>query len=326
MKATATRAEGAATITAEERLSLLEQILEERDLSDKAEKVAVDRLSRSDEGIAQLERRTQMLQTLYLAGLKATRPADWVISADKAGVATAMLMGPGAARVADVYGIQVTNIRPMEGERFRPEHEPLPHGNHYVLRAWCDARSKVTEREIHGLQAARRSDEEFTGRSVTAEGALTTNPSEKAAANPTDLESAVYTLLQTKAVRVLASMTRVPVGDLERAWVGTPHKVSDCRKGHGFGTGNDRRTVKVAEEDVPAEVVKLKAEVTRITGGDVSMMKKVTKEITSGPNFAGFDSLDRLSKPFQVEQAWKHLKAHPLFGPSSASSEAGQEG
>lgn len=323
---TATRAEGATITATEERLSLLEQMLEEQDLSRQAEqRVHIDRLSISDSGVAQLERRTQMLEALYIAGLRATRPEDWVLTSDKQGTVTGMLTGPGADRVADIYGIQITGIRPLDGGKFRPEREPLAHG-HYVLRAWCDAESTVTKRQLFALQAARRSDEEFTGRGVTAEGGLTTASADKVSANPTDLEAAVYTLLKTKAVRVLASMTRVPQSDLERAWKDSPKKVSACRKGHGFGTGNDRRISQVAEADVPAEVAKLKAELTRITGGDVSMAKKITKEITANGSFAGFDSLDRIAKPFQVDQAWNGLKKHPLYAPPAAAREAGQEG
>lgn len=309
------------------RTATLDEILQETELAEKAERALLDSLAKNPNGAAIFDQRTKLIESCYLSAIRRTRPQDWVITKDRQENVTAMLCASGAALVAEVYGIEVENMRPLEKGNFKPERAQLPNGQ-FELRGWCDAYSRVNGRKVYSLSGARRSDEDFTGRSVDGKGNLTVKSDERAGANPSDLASATYTLLLTKAVRVLCSMTRVPVSDLEKAWDGTGKKVEQCRAGHGFGSSSGRAASAVAEGDVAAEVAKLKVEVLRMAGGDSSAVKKITKEITSGPNFAGFDTLDRVTKGFQVTQAWTNLKKHPLYGPpaNGASREPGEDG
>lgn len=304
---------------------LLEEVLEETRQTDRAERSFVEQLSAMADYAQIFERRTQLLETCYLVAIGRTRPEDWIVSKDPQGNVTAMLAASGAQLVAEVYQVKLSNVRPRDDRGlFDPARTEIAPGV-YSFRGSCDAWSRINGRE-QMVEMTRRSDEDFTGRTVNADGGLTTSRNERVGADEGDLRSSVLTGLLTKAVRVLCGMTRVPPTDLAKAWKGTEKKVEQCRKGHGFGSSADRSASAVTPEQIKAEVEKLRAEVTRCAGGDVGAGKKLVKEITAGPNFAGFDSLDRLTKDFQVTQAWVNLKKHPLFAPAKTDREPGAEG
>lgn len=315
-----------ATGSAEPPSRLLDEILEETRQTDRAERSFVEKLSAMAEAEEIFERRTKLIETCYLVAINRTRPQDWILFRDPQGNVHAMLAASGAQLVAEVYGIKLSNVRPRDDQGlFDPERVVYSPGV-FGLRGACDAWSRINGRE-QMIEMTRRSDEDFTGRTVDAEGQFTHDKDKRIGAFEGDLRSAVLTGLLTKAVRVLCGMTRVPTSDLERAWGTSGKKVDQCRKGHGFGTSADRNAGAVTTEDVKTEVEKLKVEVTRCTGGDLGAAKKLIKEITSGPNFAGFDSLDRVTKDFQVKQAWTNLKKHALYAPPKAAErEPGAEG
>ncbi len=270
------------------------------------------------------ERRTLLLESAHRVAIRRTRPEDWVLFKDRSGAETAMLTASGADLVADVFGIQIANIRPLDTRGvFSPEKEPNPgKPGTYTLRAWCDARSSMTGREVLSLEASRRSDEDFTGRSVDADGALVTRG---VGALESDLRAAVQTLLRTKAVRVLCGMTRVPVSDLAAAWKDTPKDVSKCRRGSGYGSGQQRTAETVAEEGVPAKAEALWKRILQAVGGDIDAAGQVLREITAYPAgensktgkkwnaFAGVKSYSELTTSRYVENAERKLKEHPLF-------------
>jgi hypothetical protein len=116
-------------------------------------------------------------------------------------------------------------------------------------------------------------------------------------------------------------MSRIPKAQLAKAWEGTGKNVEDCAKGHGYGTGSERGAKGVADADVPEQREKLRKEILSAVGGDNSAAKDLLREITSNPekNFKGFDSVDRLTKGWQVEQAFRKLRAHPTFGEAAGS-------
>lgn len=297
----------------------------ELDLTARAEKSFIDRISSMENAAVVFKRRTELIETCYLIAIRRTRPADWVLFKTADESVNAMLTASGAELVAEVYGVQIEGLRPLNAQGiFAPERIDYPSGA-YALRGTCDAWSGINGRRIFNLEAVRRSDEDFTGRSVDVDGRLTHDKAKRAGALDSDLRSSVLTLLRTKAVRVLCGMTRVPTSDLEAAWKDSTKKLEQCRKGHGFGTADGRRASTVTEEGVPAEVEKLKAEVLRLVGGDTSAQAKLVKEITSSATFKGFDTLDRITKPFQVDQAWANLKKHPIFGNGKAQKPAERE-
>ena len=309
-----------------EQERLLEEVLEETRQTDRAERSFVEQLSAMADYAQIFERRTQLLETCYLVAIGRTRPEDWIVSKDPQGDTTATLAASGAQLVAEVYQVKLSNVRPKDDRGlFDPARTEIAAGV-YSFRGSCDAWSRINGRE-QMVEMTRRSDEDFTGRTVDADGGLTNDRQKRIGADEGDLRSSVLTGLLTKAVRVLCGMTRVPPGDLAKAWKGTEKKVEQCRKGHGFGTSAARNASDVTPEEIKASVEKLKLEVTRCAGGDIGAAKKLIKEITSSPTFAGFDSLDRITKDFQVPQAWANLKKHPLYAPpKTAEREPGAEG
>jgi hypothetical protein len=311
---------------AEPSSRLLDEILEESRQTERAERSFVEKLSAMAEAEEIFERRTRLIETCYLVAINRTRPEDWILFKDPQGNVHAMLAASGAQLVAEVYGIKLSNVRPRDDQGlFDPERVVYSPGI-FGFRGACDAWSRINGRE-QMIEMTRRSDEDFTGRTVDEAGRFTHDKDKKVGAFEGDLRSSVLTGLLTKSVRVLCGMTRVPISDLERAWGTSGKKTERCRKGHGFGSSADRNAGAVTSDDIKTEVEKLKAEVTRCVGGDLGAAKKLVREITSGPNFAGFDSLDRITKDFQVTQAWTNLKKHPLYAPPKAAErEPGSEG
>lgn len=289
----------------------------------------IDRLGREDDPIKKFKMRSALMEALYTAAIARTRPQDWILSKDHLGTVTAMIASSGARLIAEIYEIELTNLRPLdELGMFAPILTEVGRGA-FSLRGACDATSKANGR-TQPIETERRSDEDFTGRTVDGEGSLSFNREKKVGSWEGDVRASVLTGLETKAVRTLCSMSRVPPEELSRAWEGTGKSVDGCRKGQGFGTSNDRGAQALSDPEVKAEIEKLRAEVLRTVGGDKEAGKQMVREITTGPNFAGFDSLDRLTKTFQVQQAWKHLKAHAKYiaanAPKPEPREAGQEG
>ena len=289
-------------------------------MTQQAELVAkslMERLASIPDGAQIFKRRAEMIEACYTAALRRTRPQDWVLFKDQSGSVNAMLTASGAPLVAELYGIVIQAVRPVDDRgMFAPERIDYENGA-YAYRGACDCWSRFNGRSLQGLEAARRSDEDFTGRSVDADGHLVKGRRpEDGEALDSDLRSAVLTALQTKAVRVLAGMTRVPVAELAAAWKGTDKKTEDCRKGSGFGSSSERGAEGVTDSDVRAEAKKLGDEIMRRVGGDQVAAKQLLVELTENPkkDFRGFDSIARMTKAWQIEEAWKRLRAHKVFG------------
>ena len=298
---------------------------EEVALAHRAEDNFLRRFEQNMEAAAELfQRRAQLLETAHLTAIRRTRPEDWVLSRDKQGNETAMLTASGAELVADVYGIVIRNIRPLDHrgvfdpERVQVEGKP----GVYTLRAWCDAESKITGRYVESLEASRRSDEDFTGRSVDSSGGLTFRG---VGALDSDLRAAVQTLLRTKAVRVLCGMTRVPMTDLKRAWEGTEKRVDSCRKGSGYGGAVERTAQAVADDGLAPKVEAFWKDLLKRTGGDDAAAHDLLREITSYPAgtskdgkpykaFGGVDSWQKITQERGLASAKRKLSEHPVFG------------
>lgn len=314
------------------------ELVEETALARRVEDNFLRRFEQNMEKAAELfERRTQLLETAHLIAIRRTRPEDWVLSRDKQGNETAMLTASGADLVADVYGIRIRNIRPLDARGvFDPERVPVDgRPGVYTLRAWCDAESGITGRYVESLEASRRSDEDFTGRSVDASGGLVFRGQ---GALDSDLRAAVQTLLRTKAVRVLCGMTRVPLSDLSRAWKDTGKSASACRKGSGYGSSQERTAGGVAEEGIAAKAEAFWKEILRRTGGDTEAAAQVLRECTAYPAgknkstgkeyraFSGVDSWQKITTERSLESAKRKLSEHGLFGDDSAQFEGREPG
>ena len=171
---------------------------------------------------------------------------------------------------------------------------------------WADGFCAITGQVVEGVYYAVRSSDEFVGRGTAQ-----------------DLKSACRTGLDAKIVRVLLGVRKVPVDRLKEFGL----SYDKMHKGKGYGTSAARRASKVTEEGVDEARNKLRDEILRCTGGDKGDARSVLKEITSSPKtdtnkgFAGFDTVDRLTKKWQVDNAMEKLKKHPIFAPAKEEKE-----
>jgi hypothetical protein len=289
-----------------------EEIEREEALAVRAEKSLLQRLENLENAEQIIQKRTELIEALRISALRRTRPQDWVLSKDKQGNETGMLTASGAQLVAEVYGVRVHNVRPLgQHQEFQPEKIEMPNGV-FIIRAWCDAVSEVNGRWAYGLEASRRSDEDFTGRSVDESGVFKFSTGK---AYEQDLRSAVFTLMLTKAVRILCGMTRVPPAELTLAWKGTAKSVAECRRGHGYGSSQERTAGSVAEGGVKEKAVELGNEILRRVGGDTDAASSLLLEITQNKEGKfGKKSIAEFTKLEQVEWATNKLKKHAMFG------------
>jgi hypothetical protein len=285
-----------------------EQVLtQEVALYERSQRDLITTLQGQEQAIEIVKRRGELLDTAYYVGLKRTRPTDWVVSRTPDGKEIATLCASGAHAIAPVYGIRIQDVRPQNnlGE-FLPREEKAPNGAR-VLRAWCDAFCGMTGGHVEALEASRRSDEDFTGRSVDEKGNIVRRDGVQAL--DSDLRAAVWTLLFTKAVRVLAGMSKVPVAHLAKAWDDTDKTVADIPKGHGYGSSTERKAEDASDEDVASMREALTKRMLSFTGGDSSEASALLVTLTSNPdkNFKGFSSVGRLTKKWQFDRCNEKL-------------------
>lgn len=302
---------------AAERRSLIDEAIEETRLRQSM----LDALATHVEGMNILRQRIELFDYLRGVALKRTSPADWILNAEGKNQ-VALLRASGAAKMRDVYGIRVFGVRPTDaGGNFRPEEAPVANGA-TLFRAWGDAESTVTGIRVQNITAQRRTDETFAGRLVDANDSFVKLAKDSVGVNKADLTSAVYTLLLTKAVRVIAGMSRVPVEEIASAWKGTEKKTENIQLGHGGGSSADRQASNVTPEEVKAQAAELGNEILRRVGGEKGAAGDLLRELTANKDkgFAGFDSTAKLTQGWQIEAAWRNLKAHKTFGDNTEAA------
>jgi hypothetical protein len=269
---------------------------------------------KKDQALAILEAREQILTNLFKAAIRRTEPQDWVLFKNKAGQEVAMLGNPGAARVAALYGIKVFNLRGPDGEKVAQPVMVQETDKSKTAVIIGDAICAFTGMSIEGLRAARNSKEQFTGRPREGSGSV------GEACSDQDLRTAAYSLLFSKAVRVLTGTNKVSIETLKANGVA----VEKCTKGSGYGSASERGAATVADADVPAKAEELRKALLKATGGDAGAAKDLLLEITAKPDgsFKGFDSVARMTKSWQVENAADRLKKHPVFGEKESGAAA----
>jgi len=206
---------------------------------------------RKGEATEIIEARIRVLETARMASIRATHPEDWLLfkaKDEQGGQVVGYLQDSGCERVRDIFGISIENVSV-------PEKIPGadPGVFHYLVRG--DGRCSLTTQLIEGIEGGRSSTEDFCKDKTGA--ALELAVRKAARAN-----------LDGQIVRELAGLAGVPIAELEAAWTGTHKKVERCRRGRGFGSGDERLgAVRQGEPDVtpptcphcrPAHSVKLK--------------------------------------------------------------------
>lgn len=312
---------------------ILQQILasvREAAITEEQPQSVLDQLQQLDDPEAIIRRRAGIIRTARAAAIAETDPADWTLTRNDAGAELGMVGTAGAAKMAPILGIKVMNVRPRKPDGTIDWQEIKHPNGAFSYRLTFDAYWNLTDTLIEGLEAERRSDEDFTGRGVDANGNIVTRKAEKAGALPQDLRSSVSALCRTKAVRVLAGMARVPKAELEAAWraSGQQKSAEQCQKGHGYGGSDGRRA---QQQDVPDDVksgaAALWRDILGAVGGDTDHAKRILKEVTSAPAtkdrkaFDGFDDFARIAQGWQLERAREKWARHPMRGQSEPGSE-----
>jgi len=276
-----------------------------------ARKTATEQLNDPEAFAKFLKAREERLQILRNVAIKSTHGNDWTLYKDKEGHIVGVPRDSGLVHIRQWLGISLFNYRPVDDRGApTPRHykDERPDGSVVdVVELMADGFCNLTGQPVYAVLHAIRSDDEFIGRE-RKEGA---GPMGEFVSLQ-DMRASCRTSLDAKITRLLSGLRKVPAEILTANGI----KLDQCHRGRGFGTSSERGASRVAEEGIPEQVAKLKEELLRVTGGDAAAVKDLTKEITKSPDgkFGGFDSVDRLTKGWQVENAWKALKAHPQFG------------
>jgi hypothetical protein len=292
--------------------ALPEEIEREEALAEQARSQSVAQLALQDPLAVKryLEKLEEGLAILRQVAIKSTTPFDWTKYKDKDGNVICVLRDQGAANIRKWLGISIFAHRgdPIDpkvpGPKVSSEKQDQG-GVVTVVEMWADAFCARTGERIEGVYSAIRSDQKFRGRETLQ-----------------DDKASVRTYLDSKITRILSGLRKVPESVLVEAGIETAKSYA----GSGFGSSAERGSSRVQEAGVKEGLEELKVEVLRRVGGVVAAVRQITVDITKSPDgkFKGFDSLDRLTKPWQVEAAWKALRKHPTFG-DSAQGDNGHE-
>ncbi len=266
--------------------------------------------------LAKFEAAAQLQKVLLPASVKATRPEDWIDQGGKA-----YLQATGVERLAPMWGLVFG--------KYTVEKEVHEDGEYsYVVRGpIMSRRTGVIYGEIVGGRSS--SDpffDEFDEKRPEGWNDLSVGEKEswkrahRIPPDPLDVRKAAVTNWTTRGASMLMGMRGLTTTFVQAT--GEFAEVAKVAFGSG-GKGGD-----TAPADIKAARTQLANDVMAAVGGDVANAKQLSKDITAGKNFAGFDSVERLNQAWQVENARKKLDAHPVFGKSAkkAQREPGEEG
>jgi hypothetical protein len=268
-----------------------------------------------------LEKLEEGLAILRQVAIKSTTPYDWTRFKDKEGNVICILRDQGAANIRKWLGISIFAHRgdPLDAKVPGPKvsvEKQDGGGTVTVVEMWADAFCARTGERIEGVYSAVRSDQKFRGRETLQ-----------------DDKASVRTYLDSKVTRILSGLRKVPESVLVEAGIDTKKSYA----GSGYGSSAERQAGALTSDEVKTSAAKLRDEILRRVGGDSSAAKQLCRDITkgdkadsSGKVFPGWDTVERLTKDWQVENAWKKLKVHSTFGdqhvPPAGDREPGSEG
>lgn len=265
---------------------------------------------------ARLVAREKVLAKLREVAIKSSHGYDWTLYKDRDGRVVGVPRDSAAVQMRKWLGISIFNYRPLVDGVPTPkistetvedrDKEGAVTGAHEatIAEMWADGLCALTGEPIEGIYYAVRSDKPFTG-----SGTLQ------------DLKAACRTGLDAKVTRILSGLRKVPAEVLTKLGV----DVTKSHGGMGYGTSSDRQAGKVAEDGVAEKAKALGDEILRRVGGDVTAARQLLVEVSSwkdkdGKVVKGFDSVSRFGKAFQIENAWKALRAHATFGDAKAGA------
>jgi hypothetical protein len=170
-----------------------------------------------------IDARVQVVKTLRVESIRLTSPPDWVAHKapdEHGGQIICYMQDCGGDRVRDLWGIEIFDVSTPEKVVGND-----PGTFHYLITG--SGRCKLTRQILERVEGGRSSTDDFC-RGVTGT-ALELLVRKAARAN-----------LDGNITRELAGMKSVPIEDIAAAWVGTPKRIEDIRRGRGFGTAEER--------------------------------------------------------------------------------------
>lgn len=265
--------------------------------------------------LAKFEAAAQLQKVLLPASIKATRPEDWIDEGGKA-----YLQSTGVERLAPMWGLVFG--------KYTVEKEVHDDGEYsYIVRGpIMSRRTGVIYGEVIGGRSS--SDpffDEFDERRPEGWNDLTPDQkrewrrAHRIPPDPLEVRKAAVTNWTTRGASMLMGMRGLTVAFVqEQGQFGEVARVS-------FGSGG--KGGETAPADIKAARTALANAILTAVGGDVAAAKKLSKEITAGKNFAGFDTVERLNQVWQIENAQKKLDSHPFYGKAAkpAMREPGEE-
>ncbi len=298
--------------------SVAEEVELSRELM-RAESSLIDRIWTMDNAAELMERRAMLIEQTHISAVRATNPADWILSRDKQNVTTAMLRASGSTTVGTYYGIRFTEfyvmgnagkLEPVGTAGFEPsetrdeESDPVE----VEFSVWFDAESFVTGRKVRSVKFSRSSSEDFIGRGVQ-------DATSKLVARA-DLSKSCMTGAYTKACRILGNMTRLDASFLEKCWENTGKTLAGCSRGSGFGSAGARGAARLTDADVGTLQAELRDSLLALCDNDKKAAQTLLADITEY-NGRHCENVEQITNPGRFFHTWKRLGAHSGFGKSA---------
>ena len=177
--------------------------------------------ARQGEGLAIIEARAKILETLRKAAIRATSPEDWLLFKDRKGAVIGYLQDCGCDRVRDLYGIEIQDVG-------RPEKVSGEDGQSFTYLIEGGGYCGITHQTVQSIEGGRSSNDDFVRDKHGVELELA-------------VRKAARANLDGNITRELAGLKSVPLQELQEAWKDSNKDPSNCRLGRGFGSGAERQ-------------------------------------------------------------------------------------
>lgn len=201
------------------------ELVTEQSLAHPAVPTTINQLAASDKGVAIIEQRIQIFNTLRVASIQLTFPNDWTLFKAPDGRVSGFLGDQGCDRIKKLWGVQVNSLGKMELVT-----DPDKPGE-FAYRITGDGTCGLTGEAVFDMEGVRYSTERYA----------TEKP--EGLQRHVAVQKAARANLDGSIVRELTGLKSVPSEELNNAWkaAGTPWKTTDkCNLGRGFGSGNER--------------------------------------------------------------------------------------
>ena len=259
--------------------------------------------------------RAALIKTVRAVAIKMTHPHDWTLYKARDGSVVGVPAAAACLVIRRWAGISIRNHRGIDGRPGVPTRSETTNSKNeaiFVLEMLADGFwGQNVLPDMESVPANLRSDDDFTGRTKRDE--------RYGGPRPEDLSLSLRTTLDSKVVRAMLGITKVTEEELKALGLDT----AKCTKGSGFGTASERAAGAVAEQGVPEMAKALWDEIVKRTGGNLGEAKQLLVDITKraadpkkegDKGFRGFDSWERFTKAWQIENAAKALAKHEVFG------------